>query len=137
MAAKTPRGIRNNNPLNIRRSAQKWKGKIEAVGDLDFEQFISLEHGLRAAFVILRTYITKYRCDTPRRIIARWAPATENNVDAYVQHVAKISLLKPDERIRFNQKNPMCRLIWAMAKVECGVFVSFGRIENAYVMAQS
>lgn len=130
-----PRGLRNNNPLNIRRSSQPWRGKVANPTDKDFEQFISMEHGLRAAFVIIRTYIKKYRCDTPRKIVARWAPAVENDVDAYVHRVQLISLLRPDQKLAFTQKNPMCRLVWAMAKVECGQFVSFGRIEKAYAMA--
>ena len=48
-----PRGLRNNNPLNIRRSSQPWRGKVANPTDKDFEQFISMEDGLRAAFVIL------------------------------------------------------------------------------------
>ena len=41
-----PRGIRNNNPLNIRRSKDQWKGMAEAQTDGAFVQFKTLEYGL-------------------------------------------------------------------------------------------
>lgn len=46
----TPRGIRNCNPLNIRRSAAKWKGLCAQQNDASFCQFESMEWGWRAAF---------------------------------------------------------------------------------------
>ncbi len=49
----TPRGIRNCNPLNIRRSKDQWKGMAEAQSDRAFVQFKSLEWGWRAAFYLL------------------------------------------------------------------------------------
>ena len=60
---KMTRGIRNNNPLNIRKvPGQRWKGEVlplrgsgEGAGDKSFVQFESLEWGLRAAFCIQNT----------------------------------------------------------------------------------
>ena len=41
-----PRGIRNHNPLNIRRTGKdQWKGLAEAQNDAAFCQFKSLEYG--------------------------------------------------------------------------------------------
>ena len=78
----TPRGIRNCNPLNIRKSKDQWKGLAEAQNDRAFVQFKSLEWGWRAAFYLLtRTYYHKYRLYTIRTIIRRWAPASENNTE--------------------------------------------------------
>ena len=70
-----PRGIRNNNPLNIRLSSDKWQGQINGKGNIDgnsslsseraggeavFCVFSSMEYGWRAAFVILcKTYYGK------------------------------------------------------------------------------
>ena len=70
-----PRGIRNCNPLNIRRMAKdQWKGLAERQQDTAFCQFKSLEYGWRAAFYLLtRTYYHKYRLYTIRTIIRRWA----------------------------------------------------------------
>ena len=36
-----PRGIRNHNPLNIRRSKDQWKGMAEVQSDRAFVQFKS------------------------------------------------------------------------------------------------
>ena len=46
----TARGIRNNNPGNIRKSAIQWRGETPAAlkQDPDFEEFIAPEWGIRA-----------------------------------------------------------------------------------------
>ena len=70
-----PRGIRNNNPLNIRRSKDKWKGMAAQQNDAAFCQFESMEWGWRAAFYLLtRTYYHKHRLYTIRAIVSKWAP---------------------------------------------------------------
>ena len=74
-----PRGIRNNNPLNIRRSKDQWQGLRAQQTDASFCQFETLEYGWRAAFYLLtRTYYHKYRLFTIRAIISKWAPPNEN-----------------------------------------------------------
>lgn len=135
MTNNVPRGIRNNNPLNIRISASPWRGKITPSSDPSFEQFISVEMGLRAAFIIVRTYIKKYRLCTPAQIVTRWAPASENNTLKYIDYVSKISLLPSNQRLEISQKNALCRLLWAMAAYECGRRLSFGLFERAYALA--
>ena len=70
----TPRNIRNNNPLNIRRSKDQWQGLDAKQNDPSFFKFESMAMGWRAAFVILtKTYYHKYRLFTIRKIIKRWA----------------------------------------------------------------
>mgnify|MGYP003533551919 FL=1 len=49
---KQSRGIRNNNPLNIRLSADKWQGMREEQTDKAFVQFKSMAYGYRAAWII-------------------------------------------------------------------------------------
>ena len=74
-----PRGIRNNNPLNIRRGKDQWKGLRAQQTDAQFCQFETLEYGWRAAFYLLtRTYYHKYRLFTIRAIVSKWAPPNEN-----------------------------------------------------------
>lgn len=121
--AKIPRGIRNNNPLNIRISANNWKGKITDNRDGDFEQFIDMEHGIRAAYVCIRTYIWRYHINTPKRIILRWAPPHENNCEAYVINVCGIANLDPNETINISDKEKLIALVFAMAYHECGRFI--------------
>ena len=95
-----PRGIRNYNPLNIRRSKDQWKGMAEVQNDRAFVQFKSLEYGWRAAFYLLtRTYYHKYRLYTIRGIISRWAPSCENDTSAYVANVSRLTGIGPDEPI--------------------------------------
>ena len=88
---KTPntRGIRNNNPGNIRKGC-KWKGLKFYQKDPCFCQFIAMRWGVRAMLVTLRTYVTKYKLKTIPRIINRWAPPEDNNNTlAYVKKVAR------------------------------------------------
>ena len=115
-----PRGIRNNNPLNIR-IGNTWLGEVPNPTDSEFEQFVSVRYGLRAAFVILRRYIRRYGRNTPAKIIRAWAPAVENNTQRYIEVVCKRSLIAPDEVIDYADKKTMVRLVKAMAFVECGV----------------
>ncbi len=48
-----PRGIRNNNPLNIEHSQSKWQGMAVEQTDKRFVQFKSMTWGIRAAFKTL------------------------------------------------------------------------------------
>lgn len=132
MAQQLPRGIRNNNPLNIRKG-NNWQGERQPQTDKEFEEFKNLEAGLRAGFIILRNYIQRRPpVNTIRKIISRWAPASENNTEAYIAAVVKKAELGADVPVKFTDKNRLCRIVWAMCLVECGQEISFGRIENAY-----
>ena len=102
-----PRGIRNNNPLNIRRSKDQWKGLSKTQNDRSFCQFETLEWGWRAAFYLLtRTYYHKYRLYTIRGIISRWAPLCENNTRAYIENVSRLTGIAPDEPIGIPSEKP-------------------------------
>lgn len=139
MTNKQPRGIRNNNPLNIRKSPEHWLGKVPG-SDPDFETFSSMKYGIRAAFVCVRTYIRRFRslCITPTvsQIIARWAPSSENNTRAYITAVCHHSgeILYPGSEIRFEDKETVVLLLWCMSFVENGVDLPFVDFEEAYEM---
>lgn len=112
----TPRGLRNCNPLNIRLSADKWRGMKARQTDSDFCQFESMEWGWRAAFWLLtRTYYHKYRLYTIRDIIHKWAPTTENNTQAYIVHVSKLSGIGPLECLGNPSEHPIRWLTVAAA----------------------
>lgn len=132
--AQLPRGLRNNNPLNIVKG-NKWLGEVQPQTDPHFEQFETLEMGLRAGFIIIRNYINR-RINTPQLIISRWAPPSENDTSRYIYTVCHRANLKYNERLCFTDKNKLCRLVWAMCYMENGQEVSFGRIENAYELAK-
>ena len=103
-----PRGIRNHNPSNIRRSKDQWKGMAEVQTDRAFVQFKSLEYGWRAALYLLtRTYYHKYRLYTIRGIISRWAPPQDNNnTSAYIANVSRLTGIDPDEPIGIPSDKP-------------------------------
>ena len=83
------RGIRNNNPANIRRGCN-WKGLAKTQTDREFCQFVTMMWGVRALLVTLRTYVVKHHLHTVREIITRWAPSSDgNNTEAYIKFVEK------------------------------------------------
>lgn len=103
-----PRGIRNNNPGNIR-WGDDWRGLLvrPVRTDKDFCQFVDLKWGIRALVIVLFNYRNKAGqpgvggkgIDTIREIIYRWAPPSENDTEAYVASVAKSVGIKDDEPI--------------------------------------
>ena len=103
----TPRGIRNNNPLNIRKSKDKWKGLRAQQQDAAFCQFENMEWGWRAAFWLLtRTYYHTYRLFTIRTIIQKWAPPHENNTASYIANVSKMTGIGADDPIGIPSDQP-------------------------------
>lgn len=93
-----PRGIRNNNPLNIRENHKvdyDWVGESLFDSDLDFEEFVSPIYGIRAAARILKNYKQKRNLTTISQIITRWAPPEndngefENDTQAYIESVSQ------------------------------------------------
>ena len=103
-----PRGIRNHNPLNIRRTGKdKWQGLAEVQADSAFCQFKSLEWGWRAAFYLLtRTYYHTYRLYTIRAIISRWAPPNENHTAKYIENVSRLTGIGYDEPLGIPSQQP-------------------------------
>lgn len=131
-----PRGIRNNNPLNIR-IGNTWLGERHPAecDDPCFEQFVSIIYGLRAAFCILRRYIRHYHRNTIRLIITSWAPATENDTGRYIDFVAKQVGINPDDKIDYSDKATMCAIVQAMAQMECGEKLQPADIDKGYNLA--
>lgn len=134
MKSTIPRGIRNNNPLNIR-IGNTWLGETKEPTDSEFEQFISVKYGLRAAFCILRRYIRRYHRDTIRKIVSSWAPASENDTEKYISFVAHEMMITADDTIRYEDEEKMCRLVQAMARMECGQVIEMNTIVESYKMA--
>ncbi len=126
------RGLRNNNPLNIRHSADRWQGARINQTDKAFVQFTSMAYGYRAVWKILDTYCLTFKRERKaynvRNIIGRWAPSTENDTDAYVRAVVKLSGLGGNENMprpkhyrAFDEVDKLVRLIRAMTCVENGI----------------
>ena len=129
-----PRGIRNNNPLNLR-VGNNWKGEVANPSDHAFEQFTEMKWGVRAAFVVLRNYIVRHKCNTIRKIISRWAPANENNTLAYIATVSQRANIQPDEPISFDNTCQMIALLLAMCFVENGLEISLDDVVEGWLLA--
>lgn len=117
-----PRGIRNNNPGNIR-WGDDWRGLVPDAQrtDKSFCQFTSPEYGIRAMIVILRNYQRKRGLKTVADIINRWAPPVENNTLAYINSVAKSVGVDPDQVIDVMDSRVMIPLLEAIITHENGV----------------
>ncbi|WP_350305446.1 structural protein [Photorhabdus viridis] len=115
------RGIRNNNPGNIR-WGDDWQGLVLGSQRTDnaFCQFVSPEYGIRAMIKILHNYNRKYGLKTVKGIISRWAPPNENNTDGYVNRVCKDTDVTRDRVVDVFNQAFMTKLIKAIITVENG-----------------
>lgn len=114
-----PRGLRNNNPGNIRRDSDVFQGE-KTSSDREFKQFKSMAYGYRAIFKILSNYYRNYKLDTIRKMIGRWAPENENNTKAYIKAVSDYAGIPADDPIYVNDREQMIRIVAGMSKVENG-----------------
>lgn len=80
-------GIQNNNPFNLRYNPlNRWKGMIGQ--NKGFCVFESMDYGIRAGIITLRTYINKYHLTDVASIIERFAPPAENPTSKYISYVS-------------------------------------------------
>ena len=114
-----PRGLRNNNPGNIRRNSDVFQGE-KTSSDKEFKQFKSMAYGYRAIFKILSNYGRNYHLKTIRQMIGRWAPENENDTGAYVKAVSDYAGIPADDPIDINDREQMIRIVAGMSKVENG-----------------
>ena len=114
-----PRGLRNNNPGNIRRNSDVFQGE-KTSSDREFKQFKSMAYGYRAVFRILFNYHNNYKLDTIRKLIERWAPPKENHTEKYIKYVSDYSGIPADDPIDINSREQMTRIVAGMSKVENG-----------------
>jgi len=98
---KETRGLRNNNPGNLRHGSD-WKGLSTAQTDKDFCQFTSVVYGIRALYVTLVTYTNVHNIRTVNKIIHRYAPPSDNNdTDSYVDAVCQELDVFKDEQLNW------------------------------------
>ena len=106
---------RLNNPLNIKRryDGGKWKGEIgyDSQGHV---HFVDVEHGIRAAAYVLKSYYKRHDIDTIEAIINRFCTGN----DGYVKFLSRRLKLRPDEK--FNVMRRLPELLQAMSKYESG-----------------
>lgn len=95
------RGLRNNNPGNLQKTAIAWMGKIPLAKNTDsrFEQFTFIEYGIRAMAIDLIGDIAKDGKNTLNKLVQEYAPSFENDTNAYITAVSKATGLKPNDKI--------------------------------------
>lgn len=126
------RGIRNNNPLNIRHGKSQWVGMRKVQTDKAFVQFTERRYGYRAAFVLLRNYIGR-GVNTIGKIIARWAPPGDgNNTQAYIRFVSSTSGIDASRVLRFEDKDDLIEIVRSMAQMESGIVEDYDILSAAY-----
>lgn len=114
------RGLRNNNPGNLRLSGDRWKGIRPVQTDREFFQFISMPYGYRALLITLRNYRIRHGCMTVSDFIRRWAPPSENNTGSYIQRICN-ELQVPARFVPdINDRNQMCAFAAAISRIENG-----------------
>jgi hypothetical protein len=123
-----PRGIRNNNPGNILRAGQNWRGLSPDQPDGEFCKFIAPEWGLRALILVLHAY-RRRGIVTVRDIIRTYCPPTHRFPDgrtiqqdtaAYVRFVAGRLGVPEDATINVTSRVVLRLLLPAIVTKENG-----------------
>ena len=131
----TPRGIRNNNPLNLRKTKEPWRGKVIPGTDPDFEQFDNMYNGIRAGMRNIQTMYLVHGCHAVEDIIRRWAPASDgNDTEAYIRMVCTKAKLHRQDFVHPNVMERVCKFAWAMAYVENGQTLDYHLFTQAWHM---
>ncbi|MGK9168040.1 structural protein [Inquilinus limosus] len=129
--ANPTRGERNNNPGNIERiAANPWQGRLseaEYRGTAEFQRnggrfevFSAPVWGIRALAALLIAYQDRHGLRTIRGIISRWAPGQENDTDAYIAHVARLTGFGPDAVLDLHGYAHLAPLVKAVITHENG-----------------
>ncbi|WP_120513127.1 virion protein [Photobacterium salinisoli] len=128
-----PRGIRNNNPLNIEyNKANDWKGQTGSDGR--FAIFSNPAYGFRAGARVLRSY-QRRGIVRLNDIISTFAPANENNTALYIEHVSQWTGFAPDSLIDVYDVNQVTRLLRAMARKEVGHQYTDAEVREGVMLA--
>lgn len=123
-----PRGIRLNNPGNIRHG-DPWQGLAPEQPDPEFCRFIAPEWGIRAICRLLITYQDRHGLRTIRTIVDRWAPPVGRRPDgsaytqdahAYARHLEQRTGFHMDEELDIHQYRYLRPLVEAIIRHENG-----------------
>ncbi len=134
-----PRGMRNNNPGNIKKQnpPTPWQGLADDQPDAIFVKFKEISWGIRAMARILISYQDKYGIYTIEKIINRYAPSTDDNpTDSYIAFVSQKSGLGAKLLLDFHNYADMFPVIKAMIEFEQGYeAVNDAQIDKGLVLA--
>ncbi|MEX6061366.1 hypothetical protein [Providencia hangzhouensis] len=112
------RGVRNNNPGNIRMSKDVWVGQTG--NDGSFVTFATPAHGIRATGKNLLSY-ARQGYVTPEQIITRWAPPEDDNdTEGYIKFVSDYLNVPRDTVLDLTDLDTLTRLSMAIMIQENG-----------------
>jgi hypothetical protein len=115
-AVNEPRGIRNNNPLNLK--GYSHPGQVGSDGD--FAQFATPADGRAAADANLLAYHRKHGINTVAGVVGRWAPPSENDTQGYISQVAQATGFAPNAPLDLEDPSVRGKLLDAMQARETG-----------------
>lgn len=129
-----PRGLRNNNPGNIRLGRTVWNGEVRPSQDKEFCQFSSMSYGYRALMKLLQNYRRKHGCQTIAEMIRRWAPPSENNTSAYIVDVCKDMQVPTTYEPDIEDRETMCALAAAISRHENGIEANIDDVSSGWLL---
>lgn len=133
--AQPTRGIRNNNPLNIRHNPHnRWLGLSPSQTDPAFCQFENMTYGVRAAMKLLRNYAIQMKRCTIKDYITRWAPPSENNTQNYIDFICKQIDYPSNINLYFSNRARFIAMVRAMGKIESNYIIPDQILNDAYDM---
>lgn len=133
------RGIRNNNPGNIKYvKSTAWKGKVNDSDKKDetFEEFTEMKYGVRALARILKNYVKNPTVKTLDDMINRFAPPVENNTSAYVSRIAKALGVESTVLGSKLVNNPVLfeQLVHEITKHETGIDIGLDVVKEGIIL---
>jgi len=132
-----PRGLRNNNPGNIRAS-DPWQGMI-GTDPAGFAVFKDISWGIRAMAKDLTSKINN-GYDTLQEIIYRWAPPTENDTEAYLDYMIGSTLFARNQQLTATAAT-VKKIIRGIIDVELGYqyasLINSADIDEGYALMNS
>ncbi|HET9189797.1 MAG TPA: hypothetical protein VFN69_04415 [Rudaea sp.] len=115
-----PRGIRNNNPGNIKQSGIAWNGAVPSA-DPSYVSFASPTAGIRALALNAYHMQQKDGAQTVGDVISRWAPESDNNdTQAYIADVSKQMGVNPSTPVDLQDPTQLTALTNAIITHENG-----------------
>lgn len=141
---RTPRGIRNNNPGNIKQNSILWRGLAVESDKTDVQKeetvfcvFVTPDYGIRAMYLNLKNYC-KVGINTISKIIQRWAPPSDGNAtDNYINFVAEHLECSPNQTLNLNNKDLLIKFTQSMIYFENGQQpYSEKTFNNAYTLLE-
>ena len=93
--------------------------------------------GIRAGLKLIRNHVTGFGgqrkpMNSIAKLIAVWAPPTENNTVEYVRTVSRLSGIPKTRTIFPDDRRTLLAIAKAMTQVECGVDIPMSYFESAY-----